>query len=167
MAGYRQVDRDSEYLPFGTHRMAYNAATHLYTFRDANGTTWHSQDEQGQVLEQNSNVDIANGVGHAEPTCFGDAETFRFWKLMGPWAIIVCVVLLLVFRFLPSGGQPLHCNDGWKRYVVMRGDSCWSLAETHGLRVDELVYMNRPLDCDHLWAGSRLCLPIRSNKEEE
>ena len=78
---------------------------------------------------------------------------------MGPWAVLVCLVLLLLFRFLPSGSGTLSCGEGLERYIVQKGDNCWDLSQDQGISVQELVDLNTGLDCESLWADQQICLP--------
>lgn len=48
-----------------------------------------------------------------------------------------------------------------KRYVVQSGDLCGTIAEAHGVSVDELLKANRTIDanCSNLQAGAELVIP--------
>lgn len=77
---------------------------------------------------------------------------------MGPWFLIVAVVLLAVWYFFgPTFIK--QCEGGLQSYRVMPGDTCWKIAESRATTVDELMSINRGLSCDTLQPGMQLCTP--------
>ena len=93
---------------------------------------------------------------------------------MLPFALLVLVVLLLFFKFLNSstsssdssdhGKQVVYCGEGAHAIQVKKGDTCWAIAETYRLGVDELLGMegNAGLECGDLGLGQGVCVPGKS-----
>ena len=52
----------------------------------------------------------------------------------------------------------------WNLYIVVRGDTLFSLARRHSTRLDETILYNC-LTSDQLWAGQRLYLPVLPTTE--
>jgi hypothetical protein len=78
--------------------------------------------------------------------------------------VLVGLFLLLVFRvtrgtpFAP--GQPeAECEPGSVSYRIVRGDTCWDLAELFGTNVGRLESQNPGLDCSALVPGKAICVP--------
>jgi len=74
--------------------------------------------------------------------------------------------MLLIYKYVtsasghaPPAPPPVVCPDGYDRYVVRKGDTCWEIASTHQWTVDELVATNKEVDCDKLQIGRELCVP--------
>jgi len=89
------------------------------------------------------------------------------YRKLAPYALIVLVVLLFVWRFaMGHSAPPIHqfCVDGpnTTRYTVVKGDSCWEVANQHGITLDDLrnETLNPGLDCGKLRPGDILCLPV-------
>jgi LysM repeat protein len=63
--------------------------------------------------------------------------------------MLVSVVLFALFRFLGSaaGPTPLVCPEKSVRYPVKVGDSCWAIANSHGMKVADLVRLDYGMDC--------------------
>jgi hypothetical protein len=86
--------------------------------------------------------------------------------MMLPFALLVLVFLLLLFRFLNSGSEAdkeawRDCGPNAKVSWVKKGDTCWEIAKAHGVAVDELLAIpsNVAIDCYKLWAGQTICVP--------
>ena len=101
-------------------------------------------------------------------TCFSQNRTFQSqnkqaWRYMLPFFLLVCVVLLLVFRLLYSGSASasIHCAENEDVYRVSKGDTCWQIATNGKMTVEELQKVNAGLDCARLGVGSELCVPRR------
>jgi len=54
----------------------------------------------------------------------------------------------------------LKCPDGSEAYGVVKGDSCWAIAERRGAKVGDLERLNEGLDCNLLGIGVRMCVPM-------
>jgi LysM repeat protein len=79
---------------------------------------------------------------------------------MLPFALVVIVFLLLLFRFLDSGSADVFvCAAHSHSYKVEMGDTCWAVAKRHGLEVDGLLKMNPGVECERLGVGRTLCVP--------
>lgn len=92
--------------------------------------------------------------------------------MMLPFALLAIVFLLFMFRFLGGAGSgsgtgadvghpQVTCADGARAVAVEKGDTCWKIAEAHGLGVEEFLGMegNKGLDCDALKVGQWMCVP--------
>lgn len=139
-------------------RVGYDADSSTHTFRDADGSYWESDEgvELGQLHRVGNQPQHRDGYLESWKT----EQRNGFWKYFGPFALLVGVVLLLAIFYLPSGRVArIHCAEGLDRYVVKAGDTCWDLAESNGLTVDEMVRLNPQLDCNSLVPREQICLP--------
>lgn len=87
-------------------------------------------------------------------------------KMMLPFALLVLVFLLLMFRMLNGGSADdgrlqVHCSEGTHEIHVKDRETCWQIATTHGLGVDELLGLegNKEIDCGALKIGQAMCVP--------
>jgi hypothetical protein len=88
---------------------------------------------------------------------------------MLPFALLVLVFLLLMFRFLGGAGgaqadrgrPQVQCVEGTVAVHIAEGQTCWEIAEAHGVGVEELLQLkgNEGLDCDKLAIGQGICVP--------
>jgi LysM repeat protein len=71
------------------------------------------------------------------------------WRYILPFFLLVSVVLFALFRFLGSAASPtpLSCPENSVRYPVKVGDSCWAIANSHGVKVADLMRLNYGMDC--------------------
>jgi LysM repeat protein len=82
---------------------------------------------------------------------------------MLPFFLLVSVTLLALYRFLGSAGTttiPFVCAEDSVRYSVKSGDSCWAIANDHGITVADLIKLNQDVDCNLLQAGRDICVPV-------
>jgi hypothetical protein len=105
----------------------------------------------------------------------GNREAVR---MMLPFALLVLIFLLLVFKLLysyPSSSsnnndgtgaddgsrQLTHCGEGSHQIQIQQGDTCWSVAEGCGVGVNELLALkgNDGLECGMLRVGEGVCVP--------
>jgi LysM repeat protein len=84
------------------------------------------------------------------------------WRYLLPFFLLVSVCLLSLFRFLgpTATPTPLVCAGNSVRYLVQPGDSCWAIANGHGVSVADLVRLNQGMECSLLKAGSEICVPL-------
>ncbi len=87
------------------------------------------------------------------------------WRQLAPFFLIIGIFMLLGYKYitsasshLPPSQQPVACPDGLDRYVVRKGDTCWEIAKTHQWTIDELVTVNKEVDCNNLQIGRELCV---------
>ena len=85
------------------------------------------------------------------------------YRTILPFFLIVAVVLLLVIRLVSSGSSvpPVNCPPATEPYRISRGNTCWDLAQAWGISVDEILDVNKGLNCDSLRPGQSICLPER------
>lgn len=82
---------------------------------------------------------------------------------MAPFFLLVVVFLLMVWRFFGPdvfAGNSVSCPEGMQVYNVVKGDTCWDIAEHEGCSVEELKGWNDGLECDKLRPGMELCLSV-------
>ena len=85
-----------------------------------------------------------------------------------PFLLLVCLVPILVFRVLPwlggAGVKPVDCGESAMAVVVQSGDSCWNIAQEHGMDLEELSKLNEErgvrLDCEKLGIGESVCVKL-------
>ena len=84
------------------------------------------------------------------------------WRYLLPFFLLVSVFLLVLFRFLGSAAAPtpLVCAGNSVRYLVNSGDSCWAIANDHGMTVTDLLRLNQGMECTLLKAGNEICVPV-------
>lgn len=170
MGRWTDQDSDVERLPEGFQRIGYDADTETYTFRAPDGQIYESAsgERYGELYPQGqrpllsaAEVDYNNGQLKKS-----NRESV---KMMLPFALIAVVFLLLMFRFLggaggehADGGQiEVRCGDYATAVDVEKGQTCWVLAEAHGVSLEELLQLegNQGVDCDHLRVGQGICVP--------
>lgn len=87
------------------------------------------------------------------------------WRYMAPFILLIGLFLLVVWHFFgPSlsfseGEGKYSCHPGDERRRIVQGDTCWSIAEEAGIRVEELEGANEGLECDALNVGAWVCVP--------
>jgi hypothetical protein len=174
--------QDEYRLPEGMQRIGYDADTQRYTFRDAEGKLFESAPgsrygelrpagEIDQATEYTPPADIE------ERNAVVERDHRTAVRTMLPFALLVFVLLLLLFRATNSGfwgagldktraddgaAQILDCHDGSRQIQVEKGDTCWDIAQGRGLGVDELLVLkgNEEVDCDRLRIGQGMCVPV-------
>ena len=91
-------------------------------------------------------------------------QTRASWRMMMPFLLLVLLVPVLVFRMLPRGSTPtiVDCGEGAQAVFVNQGDSCWSIAEEHGMSLEEFMDFNKErevdIECETLDVGKRVCV---------
>ena len=84
-------------------------------------------------------------------------------RMMLPFALLVLVFLFLVFKLVNRSDDTYVavCGDGDHQLHVSKGDTCWAIAEAHGVSVDALLSLrgNQGVDCDTLRIGQGICVP--------
>jgi hypothetical protein len=85
---------------------------------------------------------------------------------MLPFALLVLVSLLLLFRFINGGseaddGPQVQCGQGAAAIQVKEGETCWEIGKAHGLGVEELLALtgNEGVECEKLRPGQSICVP--------
>ncbi|KAF2118069.1 hypothetical protein BDV96DRAFT_408008 [Lophiotrema nucula] len=172
MGRWADLESDEHRLPEGFERVGYDADTQTYSYRDASGNYWEGD-------EGNRHGEL-HRAGHPRPQPSEDAVAHHnaslkrsnreALRLMLPFALLVLVVLLLFFKFLNSGTsasdsdhgkQVIHCGEGAHAIQVQKGDTCWAIAETYRLGVEELLALegNAGVDCKALGVGQGVCVP--------
>lgn len=189
--------QDSERLPEGFKRTGYDADTQKYTFVDASGRTYESSSGNrygvlrpvggspssnhrffDDVESPTDPFDDSNEEGRMIPKTFDDIDAHNqaveqgnkeAVRTMLPFALLVLVVLLVIFRFLYSGSNSetvadesgqVHCAQGYHEVQVEKGQTCWEFAEGCGLGVEEWLGVggNEGIDCDKLEVGRNVCV---------
>ncbi|KAH6886220.1 peptidoglycan-binding LysM [Thelonectria olida] len=173
MSRFSRYDTDEERLPEGMERVGYDADTQVYTFRDVDGSYWEgAPGSQYGHLTKVSEGD-ADDEDHTTPFLgSGHHSDLPSWRndlrpLLN-FGVLIGVSLLLLFWFLrwsAGSGEKMEplCPEGLTSYTVQQGDSCWDIADKHGLTVDDLIKSNTGLDCKALQADSKICLPESSS----
>ena len=166
--------QDAERLPEGFQRIGYDADSQTYTFRAPDGTIYESSEgnRYGELYPQGQRPLLSEPEvqAHNEQLKRSNSESV---KMMLPFALIAVVFLLFMLQFLgraSSGsgagadvGHPqITCADGAHAVMIEKGDTCWKVADAHGMGVDELLGMegNQGLDCDALEIGQWMCVPV-------
>jgi hypothetical protein len=156
-------------LCIGMQRIGYDADTQVFTFRDTTsgaifesepgnrfGELWpvgqRPQRTSREVEQHNAQIKKSN------------RESI---KMILPFALLVLVFLLLLFRYLGRAGthadlgEQANCAEGDRFVQVKAKDTCWEIAQAHGLGVKEILALagNEKIDCDHLRIGQKICVP--------
>jgi hypothetical protein len=185
------TSQDAERLPSGFERIGYDADTQTYTFRDADGNTYESEpgnrfgelhrvdSSSSSPRSRSSSVDTLdkpNGQpsrtfdemfnGRQDAITKGNREAVR---MMMPFAVIVLIFLILVFKLLYAGDAEsltppegsVACDQGAHEVQVEQGDTCWAIAQASHITVEELLALrgNEQVDCDRLAVGKNICVP--------
>lgn len=75
---------------------------------------------------------------------------------------ILALFLMGVFWFLgwmAKSEHMSHCGPGSHGHQIQRGETCWSIANMHGIDVNKLREANEGLNCELLRVGSAICVP--------
>ncbi|CAG9936733.1 hypothetical protein V2G26_006185 [Clonostachys chloroleuca] len=177
MSRFSQYDTDEERLPEGMSRVGYDADTEVYTFKDADGSYWESApgNRYGR-LTRVGEARVSEDDDDAQPF-LGSEQQFRpSWRAeMMPllnFFILVGLFLVFLFWYLHSAAKSgwsappkVICQEGELDYTIASGDTCWDIAHSRGITVDDLVGANKDLDCDRLKKGSHLCLPQKPTSD--
>jgi len=172
MSRFSYYDTDEERLPEGMRRVGYDADTQVYTFRDdTDGSLWEGAPgaTYGQLTRvsgpsQQSTSEEEQPSGPSEPFLVAHTpEQRRSWRhehmpLLN-FFMIVALFLVGVFWFMGFSLNPKPACDGGPTHTVQTGDTCWAIADSKGISVEDLISLNEGLNCDHLAVGQAVCLP--------
>lgn len=89
----------------------------------------------------------------------------HFFTLIGLFLIGVFWLVGGFSSILSNGdsAQKIACGEGATPYAIQRGDTCWEISQRIGGQVDDLLAVNKGLDCDHLGLGQKICVPDRKS----
>jgi hypothetical protein len=181
------VSQDAERLPEGFERISYDADMQTYTFRDADGNTYESEpgSRYGQLhpvgsrsstssTEIDTEAAYKDGINSTPARSFGEMlgddiaikkENRQAVRAMLPFALLLFIFLLLVFKLLygadASIEQVTHCGEGSRQVQIANGDTCWAIAESCSMGVEDLLALrgNEKVDCNALGVGQEVCVP--------
>ncbi|EUC39801.1 carbohydrate-binding module family 50 protein [Bipolaris oryzae ATCC 44560] len=191
MGQWFDMDSDAERLPSGFERIGHDADTQTYTFRDADGIMYESEpgNRYGELHRVDSPsssqssrsasihlLDNRSGPSsrtfdemfndHQDMISKDNRETVR---MMLPFALIGLVFLILVFKLLYTGDAEslthpkgsLDCHQGSHEVQIKQADTCWAIAQTSPLTVEEMLELqcNAHVDRDQLVLGKGICVP--------
>ncbi|KAI1144275.1 carbohydrate-binding module family 50 protein [Hypoxylon sp. FL0543] len=170
MSRWSQYDTDEERLPEGMQRIGYDADAQTYTFRDADGSIWESApgNRYGGLHRVDRTLPPYGDDTHdaTNPLRSSPTEPRRSWRHeMMPllnWFLLVGLFLLFIFWFIGGTTKrvaPTACHDHSSPYKIKSGDTCWAIAEEHGVPLDSLAHENKGLNCDELPIGATVCIP--------
>lgn len=158
--------QDEERLPEHFKRVGYDADTQTYTFEDTStGRTYESApgNRYGALNPAGQPRDPADIEAHNIQIKKGNKEAVR---LMLPFALLVLLCLILLFKFLSGGTATdqqtqIQCGQGTKEIQVEKGETCWEIGKAHSVGVDELLALqgNNGVQCDKLRVGQGICVP--------
>ncbi|PSR76865.1 hypothetical protein BD289DRAFT_167831 [Coniella lustricola] len=125
-----------------------------------------SYDESEATVPFLSNLGTHTGT-HRATSRWGDSFGMaKHWRAeMMPllnFFMILALFLVGLFWFLgwaTSSKSLAHCDTGSHAHQIQKGESCWSIAQMHGIDVDRLKQANHHLDCDLLRIGGLVCVP--------
>lgn len=173
MSRFSRYDSDEARLPEGMTRVGYDADTQVSTFQDSDGSYWESApgNSYGQLTRVGDGPISDND--DMEPFLISDQSSKPSWRAdlmpLLNFGVIVGLCLLLLFWYLhyaassssssEETSNPMSCPDGTELYTVRDGDSCWSLGDSRGISVDDVIHFNAGLNCEKLLIKSRICLP--------
>ncbi|KAJ4324063.1 hypothetical protein N0V84_004029 [Fusarium piperis] len=177
MSRFSRYDTDEERLPEGMERVGYDADEQVYTFRDADGTYWESApgNEYGRLTK----VGESRIPEDHEPFIVSEQNKRLSWRNeMRPFLNFMVLIGLCLFGmfwfFHRSGGTPTeepmplpNCQHTTTPYWIKSGDTCWDIANSHGISVDDLLKENAEISCDTLKPKQRICLPNKDTKLAE
>ncbi len=77
------------------------------------------------------------------------AQNSFAWRYMLPFFLLVGAFLLFVWRITtpPAADPPrANCADTDSMYTILRGDTCWAIADSFNVNVQQLKGANEGLD---------------------
>ncbi len=147
----------------GMDPVGYDADTQVYTYRDAQGNYYDTDEGSGRYgnLRQTYTATSTarqsgfNGEGVPAEVVAND------WKMMKPFVLLITVVLLALLWYVNFGGSAPEwiCQPGFEKYAIAKGDTCWGLAVARKTTVDGLIKANEGLECEKLQVGGFICIP--------
>lgn len=74
---------------------------------------------------------------------------------------ILALFLMGLFWFLGRMALSTEpsCAPGSHAHHIRQSETCWSIADMHGIGVDKLLESNHELNCNMLWIGATVCVP--------
>ena len=63
------------------------------------------------------------------------------------------------FRYVNTSSVHLECGGDLERYDVVKGDTCYDIAQSRHMDLEGLGIANPWLHCESLKAGSQICVP--------
>ncbi|KAH8787714.1 LysM-domain-containing protein [Hyaloscypha finlandica] len=159
MSRWSPEDSDEGRLPEGMQRVGYDADTQKYSYRDQDGSYWEgAPGARYGVLHRSGSSYQPMAIANEQNIHKADNAA---WRYILPFFLLISVVLFALFRFLGSaaGPTPFVCPENSVRYPVKVGDSCWAIANSHGVKVADLMRLNYGMDCSLLKAGREICVP--------
>ncbi|KUI64023.1 hypothetical protein VM1G_10792 [Cytospora mali] len=97
---------------------------------------------------------------------WGDHIIKRHWRAelmpLLNFFFILALFLMGLFWFLGWMAQSSHlsiCDPGSHAHQIHKKETCWSIANMHGINVDKLIEANQDINCDLLWVGATVCVP--------
>lgn len=178
MSRFSRYDTDEERLPEGMERVGYDADEQVYTFRDADGSYWESA--PGNQYGRLTKVGESRIPEDHEPFIVSEQNKKLSWRNeMRPFLnfmMLIGLCLFGMFWFFHSAGggtpteegMPLpNCPDTTTPYWIKSGDTCWEIAKSHSISVDDLLKENVEISCDALKPEHRICLPNKGTKDME
>ena len=185
MGRWSHYDTDEEGLREGMKRIGYDADDQTYTYRDADGSIWESapgnqygpltrvsgppssgpsgdfdDDDHRQYSEHAPLAYDESGLGNNYRKPSWRHEMMPLLNFL----VIVGLVLVGVFWFVSGFGggakEVRVCDeDRSVSHEIVKGDTCWSIAEGGHVDLEHLLEENEDLDCDRLIIGSTVCVP--------
>lgn len=133
------------------------------TIRNPVSSNTHRTSTDDQESDLLSNAE-GREEGPSDADIIRDMEK-RDWRLFAPFVVLLCVVLILLFRFLTgtqSPGSHLEetpsCGEHESVYTIRSKDTCWAIAQKYGMSVAELMGMNEMMNCDVLRIDEKICV---------
>lgn len=186
MGRWSNYDTDEERLPEGMTCIGYDADDQTYTYRNTtDGSIWESapgnrygrlrqvsgptQPSQGGFRDEDDNALPPPPYDNEDSDSYAH-ETHRVsWRTeMMPllnFFMLIALFMMGVFWYLhwmaggESGTPVAQCSRGSYTYNINPGDTCWAIADSRGLKVEDVLRLNEGLDCDRLTVGSAICVP--------
>ncbi|KAF2742798.1 carbohydrate-binding module family 50 protein [Sporormia fimetaria CBS 119925] len=158
--------QEEQRLPEHFKRTGYDADTQTYTFEDTStGQLYESEpgNRYGELRPMGQPRDSAEIDAHNIQLRRGNRDAMR---MLLPFALLAVVFLLVLFRFLYGGSgsdeRRVHCGKGLHELRVVKGQTCWEIAQSYGLSISELLALkgNGNIDCDNLPVGQSVCVPV-------
>jgi len=177
MGRWADYEEDEHRLPEGMQRIGYDADTQVYTYQDTDGSIWEGSEgaRYGQ-LRQVSGPNPNRSRPQSPRTGLAEDESLLengennlsvrhkddSWRYLAPFFLLVCLFLLLVFRLMRGGSSDpsagVKCQDSYMPYTITNGDTCWNIAQKHGMEVGQLQQSNPGLNCDPLHLDVVICV---------
>lgn len=97
---------------------------------------------------------------------WGGNATKKHWRAelmpLLNFFLILALSLMGLFWFLgwmAKSPSISSCGLGSHAHQIQQGETCWSVANMHGIDLDRLKEANGAIDCDLLWVGQVICVP--------